>query len=428
MVGLSDLNFLSPDSKCYSFDHRANGYARGEGFGIVIVKRLVDAVQNGDAIRAVIRATGSNQDGRTPGITQPSSEAQEKMICQTYKDGDLDMGVTRYFEAHGTGTPLGDPLEAKAIYSAFKDKRPQNEPLYVGAVKSNIGHLEGASGLAGLIKTILVLEKGIIPPNIWFERPNPKIPVKLWNIEFPVENIPWPVKGLRRASVSSFGFGGSNAHVVLDDTYNYLRQRNIVAQHCTQKTSLTTIQIEKSLLKNCNFDNQNTATKTTKVRLIVWSASDLDGLQRMRSAYRDYFYSLRLQDEDSYLDNLAYTLAEKRTRLLWKSYKVTSSLDQLRSRQEGELSNPVQSKRSPRLGFVFTGQGAQWFSMGRELMFYPIFRKSLEESENFFFNLGCTWSLTGMNLLRFNDPELQKHALTYFRYALRGSQEIFQIR
>lgn len=183
MKGLSDLEFLSPDSKCYSFDHRANGYSRGEGFGIIIIKPLSKALEDGDTIRAVIRATGVNQDGRTPGITQPSCKAQEALIQETYKAGGLDMSKTRYFEAHGTGTPIGDSIEARAINSAFNNGRKLEEPLYIGAVKSNIGHLEGASGIAGLIKAILVLEKGIIPPNIWFERPNSQIPLQKWNIK-----------------------------------------------------------------------------------------------------------------------------------------------------------------------------------------------------------------------------------------------------
>jgi len=183
MIELANLNCLSPDSICYSFDHRANGYSRGEGLGIVIIKLLSKALQDGDTIRAVVRATGANQDGRTAGITQPSGTAQEAMIRETYAAGGLEMAMTRYFEAHGTGTAVGDPIEASAINSAFRDKRPQGEAIYIGAVKSNIGHLEGASGIAGLIKAILVLEKGVIPPNIWFERPNPKIEVDKWNIK-----------------------------------------------------------------------------------------------------------------------------------------------------------------------------------------------------------------------------------------------------
>lgn len=186
MIPLSNLGFLSPDSRCHSFDHRANGYARGEGIGAVVIKPLSHALRDGNTIRAVIRATGTNQDGRTPGITHPSRDAQEAMIRATYLAGELDLKTTRFFEAHGTGTSVGDPVEASAISAVFKDQRTQDKPLLIGAVKSNIGHLEGASGIAGLIKTILVLEKGLIPPNIWFEQVNPSIPVDKWNIKVPI--------------------------------------------------------------------------------------------------------------------------------------------------------------------------------------------------------------------------------------------------
>lgn len=185
MVPSTAMRFLSPDSKCYSFDHRANGYARGEGLGAVIIKRLSSAIRDGDTIRAVVRGTGVNQDGRTPGITLPSQEAQRSLIRETYAKAGLELGQTRYFEAHGTGTAAGDPLEAGAIAATFAEARTKDdgEPLIVGAIKSNIGHLEGSSGLAGLIKTILVLETGNIPPNIWMEKVNPKIPAKQWKLK-----------------------------------------------------------------------------------------------------------------------------------------------------------------------------------------------------------------------------------------------------
>lgn len=191
-IPLSNLSFLSPDSRCYSFDHRANGYSRGEGFAVVLIKLLSEALRDGNTVRAVIRGTGSNQDGRTPGITQPSRNSQEILKRDTYTSAGLDLKTTRFFEAHGTGTPIGDPIEAGAIGAVFKNQRSQTEPLLIGAAKSNIGHLEGASGLASLIKTIMVLEKGVIPPNIWFERPNPKIPVGDWNIKVPpiIANVP----------------------------------------------------------------------------------------------------------------------------------------------------------------------------------------------------------------------------------------------
>ena len=176
MLIMSNMSFLSPDSRCWSFDHRANGYARGDGFGVVILKKLSDALKDGDTIRAVIRATGLNQDGRTTGgITQPSGEAQRSLIQDTFTKAKLEMGPVRFFEAHGTGTAIGDPTEAKAIGNSFRSFRSEEEPLFVGAVKSNIGHLEGGSGIAGLIKTILILERGLVLPNTGLEKINPMI-------------------------------------------------------------------------------------------------------------------------------------------------------------------------------------------------------------------------------------------------------------
>ena len=182
-ASLGDMGFLSPDGRSYSFDHRAKGYSRGEGFCMVLVKNLAMAIEDGNIIRAVIRATSSNQDGRTPVICQPSSRAQEDMIRDAYIKADLDTSETRFFEAHGTGTSVGDPLEAKAINAVFGPQRCKSEPLYIGSVKSSIGHTEGASGLAGLIKTILVLEKAVIPPNALYEKPNPSIALDDWNLE-----------------------------------------------------------------------------------------------------------------------------------------------------------------------------------------------------------------------------------------------------
>ena len=175
MKMMSSFKFLSPDSRSWSFDQRANGYARGEGTAVIVVKRLEDALRDGDTIRTVIRSTGSNQDGRTPGITQPSQEAQMSLIERTYKQASIDMEPTRFFEAHGTGTKVGDPIEANAIGTVFRHCRSAKDPLYIGAVKANIGHLEGCSGLAGIIKAILVLEKGAIPPIAGFESLNQQI-------------------------------------------------------------------------------------------------------------------------------------------------------------------------------------------------------------------------------------------------------------
>ena len=181
IIPLTNMGFFSPDGKCFSFDHRANGYAKGEGAGFIVIKTFADAVKDGDTIRAVIRATGANQDGKTPGLTQPSQKAQEENIRETYCRGGLALSVTKYFESHGTGTQIGDPIEAGAINAAFQ--RTRDNPLYIGALKPNIGHLEAASSIASLIKSVMILEKGLIPPNINFEKPNVKIPAESWHIK-----------------------------------------------------------------------------------------------------------------------------------------------------------------------------------------------------------------------------------------------------
>ena len=167
---LTSMGFLSPDGRSYSFDARANGYGKGEGVGVVVLKRLADAVQSNDTIRAVIRASAVNSDGNTPGITLPSQIAQAENMRQAYRIAHLDMKDTPYFEAHGTGTAVGDPIEAEAIHAAFQ-RTPEN-PLFVGTLKANIGHLEAAAGMASLLKSIMVLENGILPPNVGFEKRN----------------------------------------------------------------------------------------------------------------------------------------------------------------------------------------------------------------------------------------------------------------
>jgi acyl transferase domain-containing protein len=183
MIHLTALNFLSPGSKCHAFDHKANGYARGDGIASIVLKPLDDALRDNDVIRGVIRGTVVNQDGKTPGITNPSMQAQEDLINLAYESAGLDMSETSYFEAHGTGTQAGDPIETGALARTFGKTRTPENPLLVGTVKTNLGHLEGASGLAGLIKAVYVLEKGMTPPNLWFEKANPRIPIQQLKIK-----------------------------------------------------------------------------------------------------------------------------------------------------------------------------------------------------------------------------------------------------
>jgi 3-oxoacyl-(acyl-carrier-protein) synthase len=203
MMPMDTLGLLSPDGKCFTFDHRANGYGRGEGVGVVVLKRLSDAIKANDTIRAVIRGSRVNHDGRTPGmfrrqqlhtdaqrlinlatgITMPGKDAQAQNIRELYKLASLDPNQTGYVECHGTGTKAGDPTELTAIFESLCKERSADKPLLVGSIKTNIGHLEGAAGVAGLIKSILVLEKGMIPPNTNFEKASSSIHFDEWKLK-----------------------------------------------------------------------------------------------------------------------------------------------------------------------------------------------------------------------------------------------------
>lgn len=181
----SKLKMFSPDGRCFSFDDRANGYGRGEGCGCVVLKPLSAAIRDGDRIRAVIRNSALNQDGRTPqGISVPSGEAQEELIRRAYAEVGLIPTETDYAEAHGTGTAVGDPIEAEAIANVLaRPRAPSQGPLLIGSMKGNIGHTESAAGIAGLIKAVLMLENQAIAPQVNYRRPNPKIPLDIWNLQ-----------------------------------------------------------------------------------------------------------------------------------------------------------------------------------------------------------------------------------------------------
>ncbi|KAI1126417.1 lovastatin nonaketide synthase [Nemania abortiva] len=397
----TDGNFLGKDGRSWSFDQRANGYGRGDGHAVLVVKRMADAVRDGDTIRAVIRNSASNQDGRTPGITVPSADAQSILIKRVFRQGNLDMGPTRFFEAHGTGTPIGDPIEANAIGSAFQDYRSANDPLYIGAVKANIGHLEGASGLAGVIKTILVLEKGIIPPIANLEHLNSKIDADRLHLVFPREVAVWPTPGLRRACVNSFGFGGTNAVVVLDDAYHYIQARGLTAFHRTSST-LPHVNVPIMAIPATNgiVDIQkgpDGKSHSTRPILLVWSGADQDALQTLSNAYRQRLEARRNASEWDVRD-LNYTLAKRRSHLAWRSWAIATE-------SGGPRDSPlalVYPFRPPakaltgdmaRIAFAFTGQGAQYLGMGRQLTSFTVFLDSLVTSERYLKMLGCPWSV-----------------------------------
>lgn len=480
-IPLTSLGFLSPDGKCFSFDHRANGYSRGEGFGVLVLKRMSDAIRDGDTIRAVIRNTSSNQDGKSPGITQPTKSAQVELIRRAYDDVGLDLGSTRYFEAHGTGTPVGDPIEASAISEVFSKYRSAEDPIYIGALKSNIGHLEGAAGIAGLLKAIYVLERGIIPGNLHFEKPNVKIPAEDWNFKFPLTATPWIQEGLRRASVNSFGFGGSNAHVILEDALHYMSMHNMKGIHRTvlhpklpltltaspnkadgtrvsngdhaengehaangiaktngeHLTNDTATNGHNAINGHTNGNESNstngerrvTANDTThrkaNYRIFVLSAFDENGIQRLADAYHGHLIAKVKtigDDENAYLDDLSYTLANKRTQFPWRASIVANSVTSL-TEALGSKPKAVRAGTNARLAFIFTGQGAQWHAMGRELLAYPVFNQSLHAADNYLRDHGCPWSLMEEFLKdeassTINDPAFSQPICTALQVAL----------
>ncbi|KAI1124687.1 putative polyketide synthase [Nemania abortiva] len=420
-VALSRLQFLSSSSRCYTFDDRANGYARGEGVCVMMLKSLDDALRDGDTIRAVIRGSGTNQDGKTPGIIQSNSEAQADLIRQTYEAAGLDYADTQYFEAHGTGTLVGDLLELNALATTFETtKRNIERPLYVGSVKTNIGHLEGCAGLAGLMKTILSLENDVIMPSLNYETPNPKLRLDDRHIEVPTKLISWPTNGLRRASVNSFGYGGSNAHCIIDDAYNYLKSRGLHGNTATvHPTSYLISEDEEKVDSNLSAllsEPDKIQGSSKQSRLFVFSSPKQVALQRLTNLYAKYMgdkISRFSEGGDDFLRNFAFTLSNRRSVFQWRAALVASSAEDLTL----ALSQSIKGSRTnqtPGLVYVFTGQGAQWQGMGRELFQYETFTRTIVDADKYLTSLGSDWSVldelnapkeqSKINLTKFSQP------------------------
>ncbi|KAH7131783.1 hypothetical protein B0J11DRAFT_427173 [Dendryphion nanum] len=429
---LANMNFLSPDSRCFSFDQKANGFARGEGVVALVLKPLSKAITERDVIRAVIRATASNQDGRTTVLTQPSASAQESLIRHVYSKAGLEYDKTRYFEAHGTGTVVGDPIEIKAIGRVFRTSRSPEEPIYVSSLKSNVGHLEAASGLGAVVKCVLMLERGVIPPAALFSRLNPDIDADFFNIKIPTQSIPWPDEGLRRASVNSFGFGGTNSHAVLDDAKDYLRQRGLKGYHQVVNTNIgSSRNLYRKLLNG-------TARKTGQARVFVWSAADAAALDRMTGLLQSY-YRERIAGNPDKLDQFSYTLRNRRTHMSWRTFAVVDADDDdIYNSSLGNQSLSTLSSAKPlrvstekrEIALVFTGQGAQYAEMGLDLLLYPVFEQSLKKSNKILASLGCSWSVFVDMINNQNDinrPGVSQPLCTVLQIGLMDLLRAFEI-
>ncbi|PPJ57411.1 hypothetical protein CBER1_01404 [Cercospora berteroae] len=323
---MSEKGILGPDGSCKTFSADANGYARGEAIVALYVKPLEAAIRDGNPIRAVIRSALSNSDGKTQGITNPNPVMHEALIRKAYELAGLNPKDTAFFECHGTGTAVGDPLETGAVANVFGD-----DGIHITSIKPNIGHTEGASGLMSLIKAVKSLEHKTIPPNIKFTTPNPKIPFKERKLTVPVEPTPFPEDRAERVSVNSFGLGGSNAHVIADSARSF---------------GIT------------NEPQREQAP--SEMQLLLFSAGSSASLKTMISDYEDLLVK---QPEllDS-VDDMAYTLANRREHLPYRAFKVV-----------GQIESPASvgkktSAKAPELVMCFTGQGAQWPRMGHDLM------------------------------------------------------------
>jgi acyl transferase domain-containing protein len=349
-ICFTKLKALSPDGRCRTFDASANGYCRGEGCGAIVIKRLRDALKDNDRILAVVKGTAINQDGRSTGITAPNGLAQQKVIRMAMENAGITPGDMDYIEAHGTGTPLGDPIEMEAIGAALRDREPKARKVYVGSVKTNIGHLESAAGAAGLLKIILSLQHQEIPPNLHFKTPSPFIQ---WN-DIPVEIVahmkPWPrCERPRIAGISAFGFSGTNVHIILEEAPEIPKDIAMMERPC---------------------------------HILALSARNEKALTELIEAYR----ILLSRDSSGSAADICFTANSGRVHFDSRACAVGESLEELaRELASVKEKKPWMqpSEGDSRIAFLFAGQGSQYAAMGK--MLYessPVFRAAMNDCDS----------------------------------------------
>ncbi|PYG90367.1 acyl transferase domain-containing protein [Ruminiclostridium sufflavum DSM 19573] len=342
MISMCKGGFLAADGRCKTFDKSADGYGRGEGAGILILKRLTDAIQDGDPIHAVIVDSAVNQDGHSDGITAPNADSQIKLLEELYQHAGVFPEDVQYIEAHGTGTKAGDKAETTSIGTAVATQRSGSSSLIIGSCKTNIGHLEAAAAVAAVIKTVLCLKNKVITPNLHFKEPNPEIDFDKLRLKVPVELTPWPKhKGAARAGVNSFGFGGTNAHIILEEAPKIKHIR-------TQRQQRPMI-------------------------FPVTAAASNSLLQRIRRISATLEKSFDVDIED-----IGYTLGVRQSHLKHRYAAVASNMEELReslyifnskAKTYGSvITGPRKKVNEAKCAFVFTGMGPQYWGMGMELL------------------------------------------------------------
>ncbi|WP_394843020.1 type I polyketide synthase [Pendulispora brunnea] len=350
-IYLSQTGALAPDGRCKTFDARANGYVRAEGCGLLVLKRLSDALRDRDRIHALLRGSAVSQDGASSGLTVPNGRAQQKVILAALKDAAVRSEDVSYVEAHGTGTPLGDPIELHAIQAAYAAS-----PLYVGSLKTNLGHAEAAAGVGGIIKTVVALREKRIPRHLHFEKLNPVISIDASRIVIPTAPVAWPADRKRLAGVSSFGFSGIIAHAVLEEA---------------PPTS-------------------GDAAPAPSVGVLPLTAKHPRALGTLLASTRETVASL----DEARLSDLSFTACRRRThhgQRAWFAFRSKAELlQQLDAAVRGHaLPGTVLLGREARDGvkvaMVFPGQGSQWVGMGQQLMkSSPAFREAIHEVDRAF--------------------------------------------
>ncbi|KAI1170031.1 polyketide synthase-like protein [Nemania sp. FL0916] len=346
-LATSKAGVLSPTSTCHTFDSSADGYGRAEAVNCIYLKRFTAARSNGDKIWAVVRGTAVNSNGKTPGITQPSADLQNEVIHKAFANANLCANDVDYLECHGTGTPVGDPIEIDAIGRWFSPR--VGPPLYIGAVKTNLGHSEAASGLTSIIKIALAFQHDLIPPTYGVKKLNPKLGLESLDIEVVTCNRRWP-RTSRRACLNSFGYGGANAHAIFESVDSFMSQ--------------------ESLSPNHNFPRQNSQFLCLPV-----TAASIQSLETRVLQISRLISSCKLGD----LENIAYSLACRMSHFNARKVIIIqlSPARTTNSQQIDLISDVPEGGKPLDLAFVFTGQGAQYADMGKELLRYEAFRNTV---------------------------------------------------